>query len=431
MENSVLSLNDRSSCVAEEHGLRLSAALGRGCTKRPMILAGFANALSAPEVAWSLVDAGFQVVFFAKRGRPSAVRHSRHAKVYEITAPEENSARTASELSELMSLLDDQEGRHVLLPLDDSAVWLCDQVIFPGGWVLAGPRGRCAELAMDKGRQIEAAGEAGFNVPKSTLVSGPSEVPTDLCFPAILRPATAVVVGKGRLEKGGNWICADERELARAFDAWGNRGGQLLLQPFMQGIGEGIFGLATDDGVVQLSSHRRLRMMNPHGSGSSACAAQPVPEEMRAPVERFIRKSGWVGMFMIELLRDRSGRRWFIELNGRSWGSMALARRQGLEYPAWSAQIALDSRYSAPPSRAVDGPIECRNLGREVMHLLFVLRGSKSRAIEAWPSFWGTVRELLSIPRRTTFYNWRRDDWKVFVADSFNSIREQVFKVKR
>ena len=52
-------------------------------------------------------------------------------------------------------------------------------------------------------------------------------------------------------------------------------------------------------------------------------------------------------MFMIELLRDRTGKVWFVELNGRPWGSMALSRRQGFEYPAWHVKLAID-----PQSRA-------------------------------------------------------------------------------
>ena len=57
---------------------------------------------------------------------------------------------------------------------------------------------------------------------------------------------------------------------------------------------------------------------------------------------------------MIELLRDRDGVAWFMELNGRTWGSLALARRLGLEYPAWAALDALG--IAAPPSGDVRIP---------------------------------------------------------------------------
>ena len=39
-----------------------------------VVTIGFAEALSAPEVTWSLVDAGFKVIAFSRRGRRGALR---------------------------------------------------------------------------------------------------------------------------------------------------------------------------------------------------------------------------------------------------------------------------------------------------------------------------------------------------------------------
>src|ERR1700693_4133373 len=89
------------------------------------VLVGFAEAMSAPEVVWSLVDAGFEVAAFARKGRRTALRHSRHVVVHEITAPEEDSVAATRELSALLSRTG--EGRadqHILLPLDDASLWL-------------------------------------------------------------------------------------------------------------------------------------------------------------------------------------------------------------------------------------------------------------------------------------------------------------------
>ena len=205
---------------------------------------------------------------------------------------------------------------------------------------------------------------------------------------------------------------------------------RFLMQPFLCGTGEGIFGFATAHGIEAWSAHRRLRMMNPHGSGSSACASQPVPENLKGPVERMVKNSGWRGLFMIELLRDDSEQHWFVEFNGRPWGSMALSRRQGLEYPAWNVNLALDSNWSLPSSCRAGSTMVCRNLGREIMHLLFVLRGRNSPAIKNWPSFWRSAVGVLSIRMRDSFYNFRRDDLKVFVSDSYYTVRDQVIKPK-
>ena len=131
---------------------------------------------------------------------------------------------------------------------------------------------------------------------------------------------------------------------------------------------------------------------------------------------------------MVELLQDHSGQYWFVEFNGRPWGSMALSRRQGLEYPAWNARLALAPDFSVQRSEPIGPEMVCRNLGRELMHLLFVLRGRKSKAIEKWPSFWRSLADVLSVSHRDCFYNFRADDLRVFFSDCFCTIRDQIFK---
>lgn len=392
---------------------------------------GFAEALSAPESVWSLVDAGFQVCAFSRRGRCPALRQSRYLSVHEITAPEKDVAAARTELAELLAkVFADRSGPHVFLPLDDAALWLGAHTPLPAGWISAGPNETLAELALNKWKQIELARAAGFTVPESAVISHLDELARfSKSLPVILRPAQAVREEGPGLGKGSNWICADESELQKAAKQWRGHG-SLLVQPFLRGVGEGVFGFATRNGVVGWSAHRRLRMMNPHGSGSSACVSRRVPKEARAAAERFVRQADWRGMFMIEMLAEGDGRNAFVEFNGRAWGSMALARRLGFEYPAWSAQLALDPDFSPTMPAAPAKEIECRNLGRELMHLLFVLRGPRSRALQEWPSAWKTVGNFFRGLGTSAFYNSRRGDRRVFLRDTCNTIRDQFIKRK-
>lgn len=396
------------------------------------VLVGFAEAMAAPEVVWSLADAGFRVVAFARKGRASALRHSRHVVCHEICAPESDTQAALSGLQSLLQLLSAQAGSDqlILFPLDDKAVWLCARIQLDGHWLLAGPRGGCAELALDKILQVEAAREAGFNVPKSLLARTAKDVfdfGAAESYPIILKAADAVPVYKGRLHSCGKWICANRIEVERAVAEWGERV-PLLAQTFVTGVGEGVFGLAAVDGIRAWSGHRRVRMMNPEGSGSSACASQPVSQDLKSKATAFITKAGWRGLFMIELLRDDSGKEWFVELNGRPWGSMALCRRQKLEYPAWHVDLAMDERSSAGLAANPGASIVCRHAGREFMHLLFVLKGRKSTGLNKWPSFWRTIADVLHIHRGDGLYNWRRDDPKVLFADFYYTIHDNLFK---
>ena len=397
---------------------------------KTVVCIGFAEAMSAPEVAWSLVDAGFQVVAFRRRGRRSALCHSRYVTTVEITAPEVDCESTGAELSDFLN--SGKPSRHVggLLPLDDAAVWICNQLNPLSGWILAGPHGSNAELALDKSLQNEVARAAGFAVPETTYASVPEDVFSRADqLPLVLKPAKAEITYGRSLRKCGSWICASGEELERALAEWGGAW-PMLVQPFIHGIGEGVFGLATDDGIQAWSAHRRLRMMNPHGSGSSACVSLPVAEDLKLPIERFIRATGWRGIFMIEFLRDRSGTAWFVELNGRCWGSMALSRRQGLEYPAWSAAWALNPHSGNDFQPNGTRQLVCRNVGRECMHLLFVLRGPKSKAMNNWPSFWRTAVDILHIHNGDALYNWRKDDSQVFFFDWLYTMLNHLLKAR-
>src|SRR5580704_10723918 len=203
------------------------------------VLIGFAEAMSAPEVTWSLLDAGFRVVAFTRKGRRSALRHSRHVECREITAPEADVQASRSELQALMGSLDDSNGgnsRFVILPLDDKSVWLAKNVDLGSRWKLAGPSGAAAELALNKCIQVQMARDAGFTVPETALAKSAKEV-FDFCasqtFPIILRAAECVPIRDGRVRSCRNWICADTIELERSVKEWGE-GAPLLVQPFIE-----------------------------------------------------------------------------------------------------------------------------------------------------------------------------------------------------
>ena len=195
--------------------------LSRYNMSRATILVGFAEALSAPEVVWSLVDAGFQVVAFARKGRASALRYSRHVTCYEIHAPESDLEASLVDLHSLLSTLSSQgQGTPlVLFPLDDKAVWLCSRAQIDNRWLFAGPLGACSELALNKNTQVEAARAAGFNVPKSRLVRTAQDLldfGAQETFQIILKAADAVPTYHGRVYSCRKWICASRAELERA-----------------------------------------------------------------------------------------------------------------------------------------------------------------------------------------------------------------------
>jgi hypothetical protein len=367
------------------------------------VLIGFAEALPAAEVVFSLRAAGHRVSAFA-RAAAGPLRHLPLEALHVMPDPGADWAGGASDW--LRGLMDGPGAPDLLLPLDDAGLWLANAAL-PGDPRIAGARGDCAALALDKIRQFALAREAGLAVPATWHLRGPEDLPEDLPLPALIKPALALTAGAGGIDKGRTLYLMEPGDLPRARALLAEATQPYVAQPLVAGSGTGVFGFATPGGVQGWSAHRRVRMMNPHGSGASACAPFPVEPALAARIEAFLTLAEWRGPFMMEFLQEPGGPTWFMELNGRMWGSMALARRQGFEYPAWAVAQAQAPDFAPPPPApgpALSGPV--RHLGRELLHLLFVLRGPKSAFHRAhWPSFRESLAGVLRPAPRRQFYN--------------------------
>jgi hypothetical protein len=383
---------------------------------KPHVLVGFAEALAAPEVVWSLLSAGLHVSCVTRRRQRPLVRRIRGVKVHEVTAPESDLRRAGSELRSLVA----RAGVSAFMPIDDAGLHMVEFAELERETLIAGPTGERLTLALDKRRQISLAHEAGFLVPETRAVESAQQAVDTAAFPCVLKSALASQVDGGQLVRGGVAFCADRTELESNLRS-GRVLAPLLIQEVMTGVGVGIEGVSHEEGSATLSAHRRIRMMNPHGSGSSACRSVPLSADLAEPTRRLLDLSGWRGLFMIELLCDERGTAWFVELNGRAWGSMALTRRLGLELPA----LALAEALGAPPPAAAQPSTQtlvCRHAGRELAHLLFVMRGPKSAALPAWPSRWRTALDVLRIRPADSWYNREPGYGGLFVEDTVRTV---------
>jgi hypothetical protein len=386
------------------------------------VLIGFAESLAAIESAWILLDAGFDVAAFSVDPARAALKHSARVRLHAVTDPEVDADAAVREIL----VLANRVGACAVLPLDDEALWLCDAAARKGMISpVAGPTGEQAELAIDKARQFELALDAGLLVPP-TVVYDPSRQRADSLsgwLPAssegqlMVKSALAVALNGTGLVPGSGYVANDE---SRALELLHDAEGPVLVQPRLRGTGEGLFGFVGPDGVLAWSAHRRIRMMNPNGSGSSACRSIDPDPQLIVAAEKFLSSSGWRGIFMLEFLRDTDGRPWFMELNGRPWGSMALARHRNLAYPAWAVRAAMDPDF-VPPDVAAAPHVTARHLGREILHVLFAIRGRKAGGPE-WPRVIPTLRAVLRWHRGDVWYNAKRGELRVFAFDTKASV---------
>lgn len=387
------------------------------------VLIGPSDALSAPEVAWSLVNYGFEVTAFSVRGRRSSLEKIKEISFVFITDPEIDAYQSLEDLGNVII----KGNFAIFLPLTDFAVWMYSKLSHILPYLEYSVSNDSVDLTIDKWKQIELAVKSGMFVPETLCCNSSDEALSNSYYPCFVKSSVAVGISEGKLLRDPCYVCGCQDEFKHVVARW-DFSRPMLIQPCLTGRGEGVFGLATDTEINWWSAHRRIRMMNPQGSGSSACEAIVPDSSVLPAIQRFLLSNSWKGIFMIEFLRDDDGKLWFMEINGRAWGSMALARRGGYEYPAWMVQSLLDLNFKpAIPSPVL--PLRCRHLGRELIHLLLVIKGPKStKAVPSWPSFWKTLRDMLTWRSYDHWYNWNSKYPAVFWRDSFLSVYRAVFK---
>jgi predicted ATP-grasp superfamily ATP-dependent carboligase len=118
----------------------------------------------------------------------------------------------------------------------------------------------------------------------------------------------------------------------------------------------------------------------------------------------------WHGVAMVEFKWDEvRGTASLMEINGRFWGSLALALSAGMDFPYWLYRLANQEPIEAPAEYPVG--LVARDPNAELKHLVRVLAPGRLGAAHRGPSRWATLRQLSTIlhPTRDS-YNWTADD---------------------
>jgi hypothetical protein len=385
-----------------------------------IILVGFAEAVVAPEVCFSLRKAGARVFcFYRRRGGDRFVRLG-FVEYCPVTAPELDASKSLQEIEALIVRLRPES----VAPLDDSSLFLLSRLEGTNRGHFIPSREAC-DFAMDKFAQIKAAATCGFHVLQTKLVESEDDISEFKFRPAVLKPRLAVSISDATLQKGEMFFLESCHLSTKARKALSLR--SYLIQEHRVGVGEGFFGIANSGNVFASFGHRRLRMMNPAGSGSSACIARRPDLEEFTAAEALVRHVNWRGPFMIEMLRDCSDKQWFMEFNGRFWGSIALARRSGLDVPKLSLELARGSTIPSLPRFELGF---ARHLGRDFIHLLFVFRGQRVGTQKQWPSRLSALKQFLCPHRLKSFYNYDPSHPFFFFRDAIVTVINALFRKK-
>lgn len=331
-----------------------------------------------------------------------------------------------------------EQGVEVLLPMTDATTKVAESLRgrLPSECVIGVPPAAAAAVAADKNRTIRLARELGVPVPVTTMVRSASEAreaAPALGWPIVVKPVSSLVVGAaGTMHKLDVGYGFDPDDLERKVGSLG-RGAPVLLQECCTGDGVGVEVLVDRGRVFRAFSHRRLHEVPVTGGASALREAIPVDPELLGHTERLMEALEWNGLAMVEFKAGSDGPR-LMEINGRVWGSLPLAVRAGVDFPADYVHLltrGADGLGVSQDDYAI-GTV-ARNLQLEVVWIGSVLRGPKHAAPEAgqWPprrAALGAAVRLFSPRIGDDVLSWR--DPRASVAELLSIGTKLIGKVR-
>jgi predicted ATP-grasp superfamily ATP-dependent carboligase len=288
----------------------------------------------------------------------------------------------------------------MVFPTSEAAIMACGMARDHLAPELLGPSTEQIELLFDKSKTLLLAQSAGVATPRSQTVTRETMASlseNDVELPAVIKPGRSESIIEDRVVRGGGTDYAYSREeLIEKADKMLARTPEVLVQEFIDGYGVGISGIFRNGDPVALFGHRRIRESNPLGGPSAVAVSMSVTDPLYHSTTEIIASTGYTGAAMVEYKIDRESRTpYFMEVNGRLWGSIHLALAAGLDLPYILWHIASDG--TAPTESDYVEGVVARNLFGDTKHLVKALKGRPKQWPGPYPSRWRATRDYISL----------------------------------
>src|SRR6266853_173832 len=219
----------------------------------------------------------------------------------------------------------------LVLPISEAALLAasCCQSEMPASTKIAVPSAPSLKYTLSKRRVTEKA--IAIGIPCAATVFSIKEVQR-VKSPYLVRTDNRLMLD-GSYQKGKTWYVEDSQELKELLLELDESSEEWVLQEYMAGKGSGAFLLRWDDQILLKFAHERIHEVPFYGGWSSLrrSANQPVLVEAAS---KLLSAIGYQGVAMVEFRQSNDNRAaCFVEINGRLWGSLALALHAGVDFP--------------------------------------------------------------------------------------------------
>ena len=353
-------------------------------------------------------------------------------------APEQAVAvllRAARELSvDLIVPVTDE----IILPLSEA------RAHFAGVCRLALPGMQALATALDKRATLELAEGLDIPVPRTALVANTDEAlaaAEDIGWPVVLKPQSSRVYRReqdpktgeqGKVAAFGVSYAAGPETLTTQVGRLEGRSG-VLVQEYCTGTGIGIELLMDRGRPLAAFQHRRVREVPITGGASSYRDSVPLDPVLLDHAVRLLGALDWTGLAMVEFKAGNTGHT-LMEVNGRIWGSLPLAVKAGMDFPARLVDLCLNGSSNARVrlDTAYEVGVRSRNLELETMWIGSALRRGRRYPFLESPSRREALRVALRLLNPADGYDvLSRDDPRPGLAEIAQIIGKISRKLRR
>lgn len=310
-----------------------------------------------------------------------------------------------------------------LLPVSEAALVATQSIRgeLPAELLVLMPRAEHLRYTLSKFHLNQAALHLGVPIPKTAFVhdgepGGRWDVTglSALRYPLVVKTDNHLLAS-GEYRRGRTLVVTEPAQTDAALLACREAGGAIIVQEHVSGRGAGAFLLRTHGRTLLRFAHRRLHEV-PYTGGVSSLRASARDPALIALAERLLQGLGYDGVAMVEFRVDDAGRPFLLEINGRLWGSLALALHAGVDFPLAMLQVAMGRAGQAGPREAAEAPayphgLRCRNVFPGELHYLHSILGAPASELSAVDKAAAVAEFLLLFcdPRIRYDYLWWSD----------------------
>jgi predicted ATP-grasp superfamily ATP-dependent carboligase len=244
---------------------------------------------------------------------------------------------------------------------------------------------------VNKKETIDIANKIGIRTPETIILDSKTvlnKIANDINYPSVIKPKSQT---DWNLEKDIRTRYVTEKNYVNnknefiAFFKKNKEHENYMIQEYIRGIGAGTAFLFNKGQLRASFAYKRIREY-PITGGPSTIRMSIKHDEMTNAGRKLLEKLKWHGIAMVEFKLDKKGMPVLMEINGRFWGSIALAYKSGVDFPYLLYKMAIDG--DIVKQKNYETGVICRWLiPGDLLNFYFKLKANRKDNIDIFKNF--------------------------------------------